>query len=190
VRVSRACVNTLPDPRTFAYRIDVNDRIEWVSDTWKAFARENGAAHLADNAVGTRLWDHITGVETREIYRALFARARASMRPACVPFRCDAPARVRAMELTLIALPDHSIEIRCVEQWGREREPIGLLDATLPRSDELLAMCSWCKRVRLDEWIEPEVAVARLGLFVDTAVLPRLTHGICPQCQAELTAGI
>lgn len=52
-------------------------------------------------------------------------------------------------------------------------------------SNELLQMCSWCKRVALPDWVEAEEAVSRLKVF-ETELLPRITHAICPACLENL----
>ena len=63
------------------------------------------------------------------------------------------------------------------------RPPMPLLEPAAARSEEYVTVCSWCKKVELPgaTWVEVEEAVEHLRLF-DRAVLPQLTHGICPTC--------
>lgn len=51
------------------------------------------------------------------------------------------------------------------------------------RTDAMLIMCGWCKKVALpdDRWVEVEEAVKVLQLF-DAPRLPRISHGICREC--------
>ncbi len=168
------------------YWLDADDRVEWVDDRWRAFANENDAPNLPGRVVGTSLWPYIAGNEIAQIYRALFARVREG-RTLHVPYRCDAPRRIREFELELA--PRGAAGIACTTRViaERDRTPMWLIDAHAPRGNELLAMCSWCKRVHLDEWVEPEDAVRRLGLFAGGSV-PRITHGACPVCVELLLA--
>jgi hypothetical protein len=47
-------------------------------------------------------------------------------------------------------------------------------------------MCGWCKRVDVSaRWLEVEAAVEALRLF-DEETLPRISHGICPECESHL----
>ena len=82
-------------------------------------------------------------------------------------------------------VPDEKAGIRFRNWLVHEelRESVRLLEIETARSQEFLIICSWCKRVKLDEdvWVEVEEAVQKLGLF-ETAVLPQLSHGMCPDC--------
>jgi hypothetical protein len=51
-----------------------------------------------------------------------------------------------------------------------------------------LVVCGWCARVRADEWVPLDEAVARIGLAAHSARVPRLSHGICDSCAHELRA--
>jgi hypothetical protein len=63
-----------------------------------------------------------------------------------------------------------------------------LLDPDAPRGGGTLLMCGWCDRFEVDgEWVEVEEAARRLGLF-ERSEMPRLSHGICPECSDLLLA--
>ncbi|MFW5798982.1 MAG: hypothetical protein ACOCXX_04930, partial [Planctomycetota bacterium] len=65
----------------YIYRIDPQDRIDYVSDDWVHFASENQADHLSrDNVVGSTLWDHITDTKTCHLYEVMVDRVRKSKR--------------------------------------------------------------------------------------------------------------
>jgi hypothetical protein len=87
------------------------------------------------------------------------------------------------MEMEISALPDDGLlftaELRRVEQ----RIPVLLLDPHVSRSETLVGMCSWCKRVRADRelWLEIEEAISTLRLFEDPP--PGITHTMCPDCE-------
>ncbi|MEJ7699195.1 MAG: Crp/Fnr family transcriptional regulator [Pyrinomonadaceae bacterium] len=58
-----------------------------------------------------------------------------------------------------------------------------LLDTNALHSDDLIHICSWCKRVDVgqENWEEIEEAVKTLGVF-EQEKLPQITHGICSDC--------
>ncbi|MDE3153375.1 MAG: hypothetical protein KGL93_14110 [Gemmatimonadota bacterium] len=174
--------------RAAQYVLDKRDRIEWVNDAWRQFAEANGAPSLADGVIGTELWRYVAGPETQAIYRTLFDRAREG-REIRVPYRCDSPTMIRDFELTVSRVGDAGLrcETRVVEE--RSRPPIVLLDAAAPRADGLIHMCGWCKRVKLQDWVDAEDAVNVLGLFTGGPV-PQITHGICPECMERVLAAM
>jgi hypothetical protein len=165
------------------YRIDAGGRLAYVSGAWNAFAAANGAPHLVSALVlGRPLRDFISDPETRYIVEALVRRATATGEIIQVSVRCDAPHERRRLEMRVVPLGEGVVEFRTRPQALEGRETVPMLDRGAPRTAELLKMCSWCNRVRVDDgWHEVEVAVDRLGLF-EAAALPALTHGICREC--------
>jgi len=171
-----------------AYRIDARDRITWVNPAWDAFAIANGAPELTGERVrGNSLADCMADKETRHLYGLLVAKVRRTQRPIRIPFNCDSPTRRRFMELTISALPAGGIALAGHLLREEAREPAPLLDRRATRSQSFLCLCGWCKRVEAgaNDWVEVEEAIRRLTLF-RAAVLPQLTHGICPTCRAHL----
>jgi hypothetical protein len=175
--------------RAFAYRVDAEDRLQWVSPDWVDFARQNQAPQLTTEAVlGQPLFAYITGQETEQIYRLILDRVRRTRTSTVVPFRCDGPGVRRFMELSIQSGSSGEL---CFE--GRllreeERMPVDLFDPDAMRSDRRVSVCSWCKRVdAAGEWVEVELAVGRLGLF-DSPVMPQLLHGMCPDCVERVLA--
>src|SRR5262245_62130275 len=85
------------------YWIDRRDVITEVGGAWLAFALANGAPELdSASVVGRRLWDFVGDPTTGQLYRGILARARAG-RAARFPFRCDAPASRRLLEMAVTA---------------------------------------------------------------------------------------
>lgn len=171
----------------YRYEIDARDRITWVDPAWLRFARENAAGELtAEHVVGRPVLDFVSGGPVRQLYSMLFQAVRGA-RAVRVPFRCDAPDRRRFMELCIE--PADGGGLRLSGRLLREelRAPVALLEPERPHGAALVAICSWCKRIRTapGRWEEVEDAVRRLGLF-DEAALPGLTHGICGRCDADM----
>ena len=132
---------------------------------------------------GTSVWDVVEGIETRHLYEALFQKVRSGALIGPIPFRCDSPDERVFFELFMIPHAEGTIEVKSCFVRSESREPIKLLDETVDRSDELLSICSMCKKIKLDDetWVEVERAVEKLKLF-ELARLPQLTHGLCQSC--------
>lgn len=169
---------------TFAHQIDADDRLVQVDAAWRAFGRENGLPDPDAVVLGRPLWDFITGTEVRHLYELILGRVRGG-RTVSFPFRCDAPHLRRHMRMAVAPLAAGAVRFLCVLLRQEARAPAALLDPSRRPGEDVLILCSWCKRVAVapGEWAEVEDAVARLGLF-EAAELPGLSHGICPPCVA------
>ena len=166
------------------YRIDYQGLLVYVSDSWTQFAIDNGSPDLvAERVLGRPLRSFVSDSETRNLYQMILERVQATDAPVVVTLRCDSPSLRRFLQLTISPLPHQEIHFLIHTLRTEPRESISLLNSSTNRSNELLTICSWCKRVLLsqDRWVEVEEAVTRLELFYLDA-LPRLTHGICPAC--------
>lgn len=175
-------------PTPVLYRIDADGVLASVGGGFADFARENGAPGLERRVVGTPLNDWIEGPRVRHVYGALIERARQSGAPVRVPFRCDAPGIERVLSMEIRATGDGGIEFECATESTRSRPPIAALDPAVPRGDETLAMCAWCKAIRLDDWIELEDAIGALGPIGSAP--PAFTHGICDACLARMDSAV
>ncbi len=178
-----------PPAPSIIYRIDASDTIVHVGDAWDAFALANeGNAILGGEVIGRSLWEFVSDLSTREIYRNAMKRIRegSSTRFA---FRCDAPECRRTMELELLPLDAGGIEFRS-HTVGLEMRPAQELLRSRRGPVALIRACGWCKRIDANgEWVEVEVAVQRLHLL-EQRRLPALTHGICEPCAETLMATV
>jgi hypothetical protein len=170
------------------YRIDGNGIIAQVGDSWRRFADENFGGPSCDpaNVIGSSLLDIIHDTETRHLYETLFHWVRERGRPTTIPFRCDSPDRRRFLELEIVPLSNDAIEFRSRVIRTERREPVDLLNNKRECSDELVRICSMCKKIAVSEteWREVESAIAALKLF-EKERMPRLSHGLCPTCFRE-----
>jgi hypothetical protein len=81
----------MPSSPDMVYRVDSEDRIEFVNDVWDAFAHDSNTDSLSSASVLKHsLWDYISDRTTRGIYKAMLTKARGG-RPVEFTFRCDAP---------------------------------------------------------------------------------------------------
>lgn len=171
------------DHGAYGYVIDAEDRISGVDEAWVAFARGNGAPALADAVIGTSLWRHIAEPTTRHLYELIMERVRALGRAVRVPFRCDAPGLVREMELAISPLDAGALALVVSTLRTRSRAPVPLLDDDVPRTETLVRLCGWCKRLWHDgAWREIEDAMHACDAFTGQPV-PGVTHSICAECE-------
>ncbi len=182
------------DQRVFIHWVNAEDCIVQVNQEWRDFALENHAAELGTEAVlGASLWNFISDLPTKAIYRTLLTKVRQTKQPVAVPFRCDAPDRRRFMQMTISQLSKDVVEFSSRIFHEERRESVRLMRHDTPRSQQAIVSCSWCKKIKLtpENWVEVEVAVAQLNLF-DEAKLPEITHSICHPCreQMENAAGL
>jgi hypothetical protein len=172
---------------TFHYHVDSRNRITQVSPNWDAFALANDAPEVcADKILNRPLMDFLSGFETQHLYSIMLTKVRGTQKPLTVPFRCDAPALRRFMELTIWPREGGGIEFQTVVLREEAKTPTILLDRASRRGGGSVAICAWCKRVKVEsEWLEVEDAVAKLQLFQEP-VVPELTHGICSSCRTRM----
>jgi len=170
---------------TYIYIVDKDDRIISVSDNWLLFAQENQAAEncYPEMIINKPIWKFIYGMETQFLFEVILQKVRTLNKPVSFPFRCDAPDKRRYLELIIAPLQQGSIEFTSYIIREESRDRVALLAAGIPRSDELVKMCSACKKIELSEncWVEVEAAVATLKLF-DQPELPQISHGLCTEC--------
>lgn len=167
-----------------SYHIDAADRISAVSDGWSAFARANsGEALLPPSVLGRSLWESISGETTRDIYRGLIARVREGRGPVHFQFRCDAPAMQRLLDMRMTLTLAGGVSFLTVPVTLEQRPSVALLDPSAVRSPAAQVSCGWCARLRVAEreWLEVEPAMRILDPF-GLRALPRLSHGMCPDC--------
>ncbi len=175
--------------QALSYAIDEHDHLIKVDEGFYAFAAENGWTE-AGTSLGRSLWDYVAGEDLKKVQRLLLRRIRDEVGSVELPFRCDGPEVRRRMDIRIAAGRGgravlFSARLREEEEW---EEPMPLLDPAAPRGGDTLSMCGWCDRFEIDgEWVEVEEAARRLGLF-ERSQMPRLSHGICPDCNELLLA--
>jgi hypothetical protein len=176
-----------PPESDLLYRIDASGTIIEVNSRWTEFLRENLPPHApAPDYVGARLWDCLGNRTLIHFYQAMVAKVRRTGGELIVPLRCDSPAKRRYLELHIRRRPAGVVEFRSVtlrEESAAAPGPPPLLAVCSRYSDELVRMCSWCRRVAAPDWVEVEEAVRRLRLF-ESQEIPKVTHTICESCGA------
>lgn len=164
------------------YELDAHDRVAAVGGAWDPFARENGAPRATTGlVVGRALWEFVDGIETVHLLRRIIGGVRTSGAPVDVPFRCDGPGIERHMRFHAAALDGGSVRI--TTELLREAPASRAVPVAAPPVRGMIAMCSWCSYIRMDDggWLPVAEAAARLGLFSGDA-MPAITHGMCARC--------
>jgi hypothetical protein len=169
------------------YRINERDEIISVNDDWCRYASDHGWEGISPDEVLHRpIYDYITDSTTSSLYQYLFKRVRggSSVR---YQFNCESSSHRRVMEMTVIPIGNEgSVELKA-RRLSKQARKLQRFDSTSnPNEDKFLRACGWCCRIDLEGyWIEVEDAVARLGVF-EFSRLPKLTHGICQDCFADM----
>lgn len=196
IRVGHA-LQVAPRPATLpasgmepiVYRLDSSDRLVYVNRAWCDFARANGGeALMPEKVIGRKFWDFIGGPSVRDVYQRLVETARAG-RTLRFPYRCDSSDHRRQMEMIVEPLPDGAVQITSRLLEEQRRPPIPLFDSNFPREQAMLRVCSWCHSIAdaTERWIPLETAVSEMRLL-ERCALPRITHGICPDCAQRVFA--
>jgi len=177
---------------TYEYHINEQDQISFVDNQWLRFARDNAAWHLTEqNILGQPIWSFISNKETEMIYQIIVNKVRKHDLEIKLPFRCDSPNIRRHMELHISPLKDNNVKFlsNLLEEEPQNYTP--LLDPRVERAASFIIMCSWCKKVQTSEedWVEVESAIKKLNLF-GSFKLPKLSHGICPDCMSQIKSEI
>ncbi len=169
-----------------SYVVDADDIVLAVDQGFHDFARDNGAPSLSRGVVGSLVWRFIADAPSRHLYQLLFTHARETGRTVRVPHRCDSPNVLREMAIEIIPGPRRSLQIVSRSVRAEAREPIELLDPMVPRSGDLIRLCSWCKALLVDDaWIPLEEALVTTTLR-DRASVPPVSHSACPDCTTRV----
>jgi len=171
-------------PSSIVYRLNQNDEIIYVNDNWDKFAEENDGMpeNLSKNVLNKKILSFIADFETKHLYKAILDNVRLYKRSATIGIMCDSPNIVRFIDITIKPLENDHVEFHCLLKKQHERTKVLLLDKHIPRSDDFIKMCSYCKAINIDnEWFETEKGVSKLSLFYKSR-LPQISHGICPSC--------
>lgn len=170
------------------YIIDEDDIIIYISKNWDIFAADNsGNNTFSSDVLNKRLWSFINDPETVLIYKMLIDRVKENNSVVTIPFRCDSSTQRRYFEMQISKSGSKNIKFRSRLKRIEKREYVPLLDDDKDRCENMIKICSWCKKVYVeasDKWVEVEEAVKECGLDAMERV-PILTHTICDLCMKK-----
>jgi hypothetical protein len=207
-----SAVDRLEAMEEVAYMVDASGTIRQVGHTrWREFALAGGAPGLGDpsRVVGRSLFAFIFGEEVRESYlrlhRVILSGRRARI---AFPYRCDAPDLRRDMWMTVTPVRSAGVPVGVLYRSSvRATEPRatwGFLGARAADVDveslPLLTACSYCRSVKIPEWLPPAPdrpgrgSAEAEGGWIDGDEYHRrggtdrvrLSHGICVDCRRAI----
>jgi hypothetical protein len=171
------------------YAIDPEDRLIHFGGDWNQFARENDGATLTpENLHMHNLFDYIQDPASNQLWRFIIQRVRDAQNFTEFDYRCDSAVLKRFMKMR-VSFANGNVHFKSTVMRIAERPEVKILERAPAPGEEMLIVCSWCRKVKIteDNWLEPEVAVKNLGLF-EMELLPGLSHGICPECMLQAMA--
>lgn len=173
--------------KNYTHIIDAEDKIISIDDNWIKFASENNFRNFDPNSViGRNLFDFISGLEVKQIYRILVGRVRNTGNPCVLLYRCDSPYLIRYMQMTIKPMQNKHVLFENELIEVQERQPVSInYDETDPSENSFLVMCSWCKKIKSDdEWVDMEMYL-NLNQFLNNEINLRITHGVCGECEQK-----
>ena len=176
----------MPQSWHVRYAIDARDTIDFVNEDWDAFALHNaGASIVRSRVLGRSIWDFMDDAPTEEFYRMLFDRVRDGRSNIQFGFRCDSDTERRFLRMEIACANERRIDFSVTPIAVETRPSSKLFSDRADRSDQLVSVCSWCKRVRCSDgsWREIEQAMPLIQPFRGNEV-PSITHGMCADCLA------
>ena len=169
---------------TYELMIDRDCVIKFVNEAWLDFASSVDAhSAVRENVLHRSLFDFIEGVEVKMFYKHIIEKVRIHNEASYFPFRCDSPYLRRYLEMKIHPGPNDWVCFSSRIVKLESRLPIRLLDYSVPRTDEIISICSICKCVKItkENWVEIEEAIKIMNIFGESA-MPMLSHGLCPIC--------
>jgi hypothetical protein len=152
------------------------------------FASETEAIQELQSKIGTSLWEWVSDRAAQHLLNIVLQRLRTTQVAITLPYRCDTPDFRLYMQADLIPLADGHVEIAS-RTLRYERRRVARLAKVTTGTEELLRICSWCKRIHVREWVQPELAIKYLRLF-ECSTMPDLSHGICEDCKESMLVSI
>ncbi|MBB5020781.1 hypothetical protein [Desulfurispira natronophila] len=166
-------------PLSTYYRLNSDNIISEVSDTWDRFACENDGdpGAIQSSVLHKSIFDAIQGDETRLFVDILLTHARTLQKRLVRPYRCDTPLLRRYMAMELVPEKDgHILVQHHLLKFHNQQAPTITCQPTAMKN--LLKRCSICARIRVnDQWQEPSELAPPL---TDITVF----YGICPDCKS------
>ncbi len=172
------------------YQIDEKNNIIFVNEEWDRFAMDNyGEGITSDKIIGKNLFDFIANITVKQIYLDLIAKVRKG-NELLIDFRCDATTCKRFLQLTMKIENRNIVKFTSKAKEILSQDYLNILAPTIIRSKELISMCSWCKKIKVEtEWEELEHAINKYNLL-NQMLPPSLTHTKCEECYEQVNSFI
>lgn len=169
-----------------SYWLDQDDRIVQVNPLWDQFALANGGEQrlLSSEIQGRRVFDFITGDQTRMYLEVLLQHVRFLHRTISRSYRCDSPTMKRFMSMSLTPATQGLVKLdHTLLKNEPFQQPVIYRHEPEPQATAL-PRCSVCTRLLIKgNWLTPEDAEI-LGFIKPGIPLP-VTYRICPACRSK-----
>ena len=182
---SCAVLKSLDGQDVCAYRIDDQDQIQYVNNSWHSFAEQNNGIPSCsfDQLKGKSIWSQISDAESRMIYKKVFEKARSSKHTIQFRLHCDSIDTIRILKAYVHPMAHNWLEVRFVLLNESRRDPDALTDFS-SGTNGLIYMCSYCGDLKdtNGKWNSIEDEITGRDIFKDQK-LPMISHGVCPACR-------
>ncbi|MGK7295866.1 MAG: hypothetical protein ACNS61_08585 [Candidatus Wenzhouxiangella sp. M2_3B_020] len=140
---------------------------------------------------GKRIEDAISKPEVAHLVAVLLEFSRKSGERISVPYRTDGDDESRLIEMAVSpGNDDGEIELRSRRRRSGRLQAPALSWESEDGYDGMLRICSVCHRIEEDsEWKTAAETLVEGRLF-ERPKIPRLSHGLCPDCYARSIAEI
>jgi hypothetical protein len=170
--------------------LDNQDRITAINQAWLDLLAESGRpVPHATQLIGSEPWFFFENSTTHQLCRRLVGTVRTKGKPLVVSLRCDLPHVRRQAEKSLLPLADGGVEMRLRILKREPRVIPAWLDSQRKYAEGVVIMCSWCYRLKASIWLEVEAAERELNLLT-AEFPPKISHGLCPDCEVGVNAQI
>ena len=133
--------------------------------------------------------NHVESETVQYFLETIAGQAIAENRPKHIIFRCRRQGNVSHVCLSLAPNRAGRVGLQGVvvhtDLWDKQD-----FWADIGRQPgEFLTVCSWCRRAKLDSWVEATKVIQELRLF-ELRIPPMLNHGICELCSDKALESI
>ena len=167
---------------TFKGQTDAGEVITIVDRDWSPVLKNGRNDSLSECTDNCNLRNHISGPEIQHLLNVVFERVQASQTPIDFLYCCDTNGVRRYMMLEIVPVDSRVVVLRSRTLLKDQREYVPSSGESTESPGELLRMCSWCKKLHTDSWVDVEDAI-RLYRLLEHKNVPLISHTICEGCR-------
>lgn len=156
-----------------SYILDHADVVDGIGGDWSS--ENSDQRSWSDQVLGTKLWKHIQGQETKSYLNAVFFAVRQSQEVIILPYRCDTPLKPRHCLMAVIPRQNDGLTVDHLDGPVLTHATAAPLVSTYDAFST--TRCSICCAFKVgSEWIDPHT-------LPDPTDFPK-GFGICPTCKS------
>ena len=151
---------------------------------WEPLRNAVGSEPSGDCQKVCNFQSHVESETVQYFLKTIALQAVAENRLKHIVFRCRRQGNVNHVRLSLAPNRAGRVGLQGLvvhtDLWDKQDYWADMYR----RPGEFLTVCSWCRRVKLDGWMEATKVLQELRLF-ELRNPPMLTHGICEPCSEK-----